>query len=182
MKGNEMFMFRSIRVFSIYATFATAMMLLSLVNANSVQAANLGQCLGSTRQSVVRCCQLAIAGHRPAWMIENHSSCKQSVICGGKAGARKCRVVQLDNQLTKGKSDTGKSISDLRLKTHINRVGTTVLDLPLYSFQYRGQTGTYIGVMAQDVLKVAPSAVSVGSNGYYEVDYSKLGIEMLQVH
>ena len=92
-------------------------------------------------------------------------------------------MVQLDNQLTKGKDDSGKrsNASDIRLKTEIHRVGTTVLQLPLYSFQYRGQTGTYIGVMAQDVLKVEPSAVSVGSNGYYEVDYGKLGIKMLRL-
>ena len=41
--------------------------------------------------------------------------------------------------------------------------------------------GTYIGVMAQDVLKVEPSAVSVGTDGFYRVDYHKLGIDMLQV-
>lgn len=55
------------------------------------------------------------------------------------------------------------------------------MNLPLYSFEYRGKHGTYIGVMAQDVLKVEPSAVSVGDDGFYRVDYQKLGIDMLQV-
>jgi Chaperone of endosialidase len=149
----------------------------------TLAATSLGQCVGSNRQSVVKCCLQATAGHPPGWMTEARSSCKQSVICGGKAGARKCRVAKLDNQLTRGKDDSGKrSISDMRLKTDIHRVGTTVLNLPLYSFQYRGQPAIYIGVMAQDVMKVEPSAVSIGSNGYYEVDYGKLGIRMLRLH
>ena len=32
--------------------------------------------------------------------------------------------------------------------------------------------------MAQDVLKVMPTAVSVGENGYYRVNYEMLGIEL----
>lgn len=94
----------------------------------------------------------------------------------------RCRVEVLVIQNDKGDTKSkGRSVSDLRLKTNIHRVGTTVLNLPLYSFEYRYKSGTYIGVMAQDVLKVEPSAVSVGSDGFYRVDYKRLGIEMLQV-
>ena len=32
--------------------------------------------------------------------------------------------------------------------------------------------------MAQDVLKVMPSAVSIGEDGYYRVNYEMLGIEL----
>jgi hypothetical protein len=53
-------------------------------------------------------------------------------------------------------------ISDSRLKTDIRQVGTTAHDLPLYTFRYIGDDGHYEGVMAQDVLKVMPEAVSVG--------------------
>jgi hypothetical protein len=53
--------------------------------------------------------------------------------------------------------------------------------LPLYRFQYRQRTGVYLGVMAQDVLNVVPSAVSIGSDGYYMVDYNKLGIAMERI-
>ena len=35
--------------------------------------------------------------------------------------------------------------------------------------------------MAQDVLKVEPSAVSMGADGYYMVDYGKLGIAMERI-
>jgi hypothetical protein len=68
--------------------------------------------------------------------------------------------------------------SDLRLKEDISRIGTTVYDLPLYTFRYRHREGTYEGVMAQDVLGVRPDAVSVGPEGFYRVNYGKLGIAM----
>jgi hypothetical protein len=68
--------------------------------------------------------------------------------------------------------------SDIRLKTDIRQVGTTAYDLPLYTFRYIGKDDRYEGVMAQDVLKVMPSAVSVGENGYYRVNYDMLGIRM----
>jgi len=66
--------------------------------------------------------------------------------------------------------------SDRRLKTDIAAIGTTVLGLPLYRFRYRSETDVYAGVMAQDVLKVMPDAVSVGSDGFYRVDYGRLGL------
>ena len=68
--------------------------------------------------------------------------------------------------------------SDIRLKTDIRQVGTTAHNLPLYTFRYIGTDGQYEGVMAQDVLKVMPIAVSVGEDGYYRVNYHMLGIEM----
>ena len=68
--------------------------------------------------------------------------------------------------------------SDVRLKEDVRRVGTTAHDLPLYTFKYRGQSGTYEGVMAQDVLAVRPDAVVEAADGFYRVNYAKLGIEM----
>ena len=68
--------------------------------------------------------------------------------------------------------------SDIRFKTDIHQVGTTAHNLPLYTFRYIGKDGQYEGVMAQDVLKVMPIAVSVGEDGYYRVNYDLLGIEM----
>ena len=72
----------------------------------------------------------------------------------------------------------GPGASDIRLKTDIRQVGTTAHNLPLYTFRYIGKDGQYEGVMAQDVLKVMPIAVSVGEDGYYRVNYQMLGIEM----
>jgi len=72
--------------------------------------------------------------------------------------------------------------SDVRLKEDIRQIGTTVHDLPLYTFSYRGQVGIYEGVMAQDVLAVRPDAVVVGADGFYRVDYAKLGASFRRLH
>jgi hypothetical protein len=63
---------------------------------------------------------------------------------------------------------------------------TNVGNLPVYSFNYRSDKNknTYEGVMADDVLKVAPDAVFlVLSNrvNCLAVDYAMLGIEMRRV-
>src|SRR5689334_7549310 len=68
--------------------------------------------------------------------------------------------------------------SDVRLKTDIERVGTTVYGLPLYQFRYKTGTQRFEGVMAQDVLEVVPDAVVMAEDGYYRVNYGQLGIKM----
>lgn len=73
-------------------------------------------------------------------------------------------------------------LSDVRLKESLRQVGTTVHGLPLYTFSYRGQAEVYEGVMAQDVLAVRPDAVVIGEDGYYKVDYAKLGVPFRRVH
>ena len=143
---------------------------------------NLSKCTSSSRLTAEKCCEKAIVASRLARMSVAHVSCKTAVVCGGGMLRRKCYVQNLNNPLTHGTDPTkGRAVSDIRLKTDIHRIGTTVLNLPLYSFEYKDQPGTYVGVMAQDVLKVKPSAVSIGSNGYYMVDYGKLGIVMERV-
>jgi hypothetical protein len=76
----------------------------------------------------------------------------------------------------------GEVPSDIRLKEDVRRVGATVLGLPLYRFRYRGHPETYEGVMAQDVMKVMPSAVIVKEHGFYAVDYSALGAPFRRVN
>lgn len=77
------------------------------------------------------------------------------------------------------------AISDRRLKTNIEKVGVDEnTGLTLYSFKYIGsvgQDGTFIGVMADEVMEDYPEAVLVMDNGYYAVDYDKLGIELQTV-
>lgn len=60
--------------------------------------------------------------------------------------------------------------SDKRLKTDIKKVGKTNKGLPIYTYKYKGDDTTQMGVMAQDVEKKTPKAVSeVG--GFKAVDY-----------
>ena len=80
-----------------------------------------------------------------------------------------------------GNSGGGGAPSDIRLKHDLQLVGTTVYGLPLYDFQYNGQQGTYEGVMAQDVLKVKPEAVTTGADGYYRVNYRMLGLKLKRI-
>ena len=184
--------FSGFRLLALSAGLATMATLATLAQSGSAQAASgLSQCTGSSKQGVIDCCNKYVAEHPQLWMRQSHTNCREAVACRSSRAsltsaklAKRCYVLQPLKEMNgqeRGRESKGRQISDIRLKTHIHRVGTTVLSLPLYSFQYRNQPGTYIGVMAQDVLKVESSAVSIGANGYYMVDYGKLGIAMERI-
>ena len=72
--------------------------------------------------------------------------------------------------------------SDRRLKMNIRCIGTYPNGLPMYLFAYKSDPDRFwIGVMADDVERVAPSAVSEGEDGFKRVDYGMLGIETFEV-
>ena len=72
--------------------------------------------------------------------------------------------------------------SDRRVKRNIVRVGDHPLGIGLYLFDYDPERGArwghdrQFGVMADEVEAVMPAAVSVGADGYKQVDYAMLGI------
>jgi hypothetical protein len=72
-------------------------------------------------------------------------------------------------------------VSDLRLKQDICPVETLPNGLQLYSFRYWNDDRTFIGVMAQDLLKDKRfrHAVSQGKSGYYSVDLAALGLDVV---
>jgi len=75
--------------------------------------------------------------------------------------------------------------SDISLKTNIKFENKIINHLPIYSFEYKNSnygSGRYIGVMAQDVEKTYPEAVSTSPEGYKMVDYSKIGIEFRRIN
>ena len=52
--------------------------------------------------------------------------------------------------------------------------------LELYRFRYKGRDQTtYVGVMAQEVQKVEPSAVWRDHDGYLMVDYDRIGLKFM---
>lgn len=62
-------------------------------------------------------------------------------------------------------------MSDKRLKTDIEKVGKTNAGLPIYTYKYKGDNKTQMGVMAQDVEKKTPKAVKeIG--GFKAVNYA----------
>ena len=78
---------------------------------------------------------------------------------------------------------TNAAKSDMRLKTNIDRIGYSDMNIPIYLFNYKDDLNTtYKGVMAQDLLKLGfKDSVIVGDDGYYRVDYSKLDVELEKV-
>lgn len=76
--------------------------------------------------------------------------------------------------------------SDIRCKVNVVRMGAHPSGIGLYLYNYapefalRMGSGTFLGVMAQEVLEVNPSAVVLDESGYYAVDYRALGSTTLQ--
>jgi hypothetical protein len=67
--------------------------------------------------------------------------------------------------------------SDMMLKHDIVLIGHLENGLGFYRFTYNGGNKTYVGVMAQEVQTIMPSAVLRGSDGYLRVSYDKLGVK-----
>jgi hypothetical protein len=72
-----------------------------------------------------------------------------------------------------GGPSTAGDYSDKRLKTNIRRLGTTASGHGWYRWDWK-TGGSAEGVIAQEVLEVDPSAVSVDADGILRVDYSKV--------
>jgi hypothetical protein len=68
--------------------------------------------------------------------------------------------------------------SDVRLKTDVEPAGEASRGLKLYNFRYIGETEVFRGLMAQDLLADARycDAVEMGQDGFYRVDYAKVGL------
>lgn len=64
------------------------------------------------------------------------------------------------------------ALSDRRLKSNIRRIGTHSLGIGIYEYDIAGRHD--VGVMADEVLRVKPSAVVVGPGGYLMVKYGEL--------
>jgi Protein of unknown function (DUF3300)/Chaperone of endosialidase len=67
--------------------------------------------------------------------------------------------------------------SDMRLKHDIALLDRLDSGLGIYRFSYNGSNKVYVGVMAQEVMEVRPDAAVLGRDGYWRVNYEKLGIK-----
>jgi hypothetical protein len=63
-------------------------------------------------------------------------------------------------------------LSDRRLKTTIQRIGTHKLGVGIYEYDIMGKHD--VGVMAQEVINVLPEAIHIHPSGYMMVDYGRL--------
>jgi hypothetical protein len=66
--------------------------------------------------------------------------------------------------------------SDIRLKHDVVLLGHLDDGLGFYRFAYNGSDKAYVGVIAQEVRQVMPSAVLKGRDGYLRVRYDRLGV------
>jgi hypothetical protein len=70
--------------------------------------------------------------------------------------------------------------SDRRLKMNVIELGMTADGIKLYSWKYKADAvTTWVGVMAQDLEKTHPDALVTDADGFYRVNYSKLGVRMM---
>ncbi len=74
----------------------------------------------------------------------------------------------------------GQQFSDRRLKTDVVALGETEDGIKLYSWKYKSDlVTTWVGVMAQDLEATHPEALAIAPDGFYRVNYSGLGVEMM---
>lgn len=79
------------------------------------------------------------------------------------------------------KAGTAGQTSDKRLKKNIKYKSKSKSGYNIYEFEYTWSPQKYTGVMAQEVEKLNPSAVSRSKYGYMMVDYSQLDVNMERV-
>lgn len=64
--------------------------------------------------------------------------------------------------------------SDVRLKEDIKPIGKMDDGTPIYTYKYKGAKGTFVGVMAQELMHTRPELVSVDGSGMLKVNYGAL--------
>ena len=69
--------------------------------------------------------------------------------------------------------------SDIRLKTNIQLLGHSDLNIPIYSFKFKNDLNTtYKGTMAQDLIKMGyDDSVVMGDDGFYSVKYDNIDVD-----
>jgi hypothetical protein len=106
-----------------------------------------------------------------AWSAQQQANARSSAGFGNFAGQLGAAAIQA--YATK---------SDVRVKENITFVGELPSGVRLYEFEYREPFkddpgcghGRQIGVIAQQLMTINPSAVTRDADGYYVVDYSKV--------
>ena len=84
------------------------------------------------------------------------------------------------SHVNRGNYSHGGRLSDIRLKEDITLLNRLDSGIGIYRFRYKGSDHTaYVGVMAQEVQEIMPSAVRRGGDGYLRVSYERLRLDFL---
>ena len=78
-----------------------------------------------------------------------------------------------------GLTQLGSYVSDCRLKRDAVLLARLDNGIGVYRYRYLWSDTVYVGVMAQEVAKITPSAVIRASDGYLRVNYARLGLRMM---
>ena len=99
------------------------------------------------------------------------------------SGSQAENSLQNSCDVTKRPGNAACAPSDSRVKENIVRIGEHPMGFGLYLFdykpQYKSQFGAsrQFGVMADEVLRIMPTAVVTRADGFLAVDYDLLGID-----
>jgi len=82
----------------------------------------------------------------------------------------------------RGGGEGGGGRSDIRLKENIIKVGKSQSNIPIYEFNYIGESERYQGAMAQDLLNMnRGDAVILTNKGYFNVLYNRIDVEFKKI-
>ena len=97
----------------------------------------------------------------------------------GQVGAYGARLNALGDAAASGA--TLAMLSDKRLKKNIKFKSKSKSGLNIYEFEYNWSPERYTGVIAQDIKKIKPSAISENIFGHLMVDYNQIDVTMERV-
>jgi hypothetical protein len=139
---------------------------LSGMNAGSVAAGSMAGSMGANAAQMY-----GTMGNYKTGQDQANQGDSTAALLGGLGGA------------AAGAAKLAPLFSDRRLKENIELVGKDEdTGLNLYEFNYITNPNVrFRGVMADEVLAQFPAAVVKTSDGYLAVDYSQIGIEMVEV-
>jgi hypothetical protein len=93
---------------------------------------------------------------------------------GAQLDSSNAKNAGINSALSSGAMAAAMYFSDARLKEDIEPVGILASGLRVVHYRYRGCAQWFIGVLAQEALKIIPDAVAIHPSGFLMVDYSKV--------
>lgn len=133
---------------------------------------NEGAAVGSGMPNFASVPQIDLAGLiNQQYMTQAQNAAANNQAMGGMLGTLGAAAMQYGPALM--------AVSDIRLKENIEPAGTEN-GHKVYTFNYKGDSRRFRGVMAQEVAQTHPEAV-IDVNGVLAVNYGAIGVEFKEV-
>lgn len=144
-----------------------------LLLGNNLLSQNIGQRFNAATLGANAAAGQATATQNVGSNIANIATGVGNAQAAGIIGASNARSQGQQNLLNVGLVGGGLLLSDERVKRDIMLIGHADNGLPIYLFRYIGSDEINIGVIAQDVEKIAPEAI-VEIGGLKHVNYEAI--------